>query len=76
MPRTDTEERTRSSEIDPDELWTARDVARWSKTSVSAVYKWSAGGILPSIKIGSLLRFNPNDVKAFFLSGGAEGPKA
>ncbi|HZZ86682.1 MAG TPA: helix-turn-helix domain-containing protein [Anaeromyxobacteraceae bacterium] len=55
---------------EPFGLWTAEDVARWAKTSRSWVYQHAAAGLIPCIKVGGLLRFEPQAVKKFFLSGG------
>lgn len=53
-----------------EKLWTAVDVARWASASRSWVYEHAASGVLPCLKIGGLLRFDPAEVKRFFLSGG------
>lgn len=53
-----------------DSLWTAADVAAWAKLSKSWVYQHAAAGVIPCLKIGGLLRFDPAVVKKFFLSGG------
>ena len=55
---------------EPYGLWTADDVVRWAQVSRSWVYQQAAAGVLPSLKVGGLLRFNPVEVKAFFLGQG------
>ena len=60
-----------ATEADDTTLWTADDVARFAKTSRSWVYQKSAAGLLPCLKVGGLLRFDPKAIKKFFLSGGA-----
>lgn len=50
-------------------LWTATDVAAFAKTSKSWVYQKAAAGLLPCLKLGGLLRFDPLAIKRFFLSG-------
>jgi excisionase family DNA binding protein len=46
-------------------LWTAADVARYLRSSLSFVYKVSEAGKLPCLRVGSLLRFDPEAVRAF-----------
>jgi hypothetical protein len=41
------------------------DVAGFLKSSTSYVYKQAATGILPSQRISSMLRFDPEMVRAF-----------
>lgn len=48
-----------------DQLWAVEDVARYLKVSRSWVYHRSESGELPSLKIGSLLRFDPQAIHAF-----------
>ena len=43
-----------------DDLWDANDVARYLKVSRSWVYHRAEAGLLPCIRIGSLLRFDPD----------------
>jgi len=45
-------------------LWSADDVAAYLRTSRSWVYKAAADGTLPSVRIGSVLRFLPASVEA------------
>jgi hypothetical protein len=46
-------------------LWDANDVARHLKASRSWVYQKAEAGILPSLRIGGLLRFDPVEIRAF-----------
>ena len=46
-------------------LWDALDVARYCKTSRSWVYQQAESGRLPHLRIGGLLRFDPERVRAF-----------
>ena len=48
-----------------DALWDARDVARYLKASRSWVYQKAEAGLLPSLRIGGLLRFEPEVVRAW-----------
>ena len=55
-------------------LWDARDVARYLKVSRSWVYQKAEAGLIPYLKVGGLVRFVPERIRAFaFGSGG--GPK-
>jgi len=49
----------------PDCLWDARDVARYLKASRSWVYQRAEAGLLPSLRMGGLLRFEPEAVRAW-----------
>lgn len=44
-------------------LWDARDVAAYLKASRSWVYQKAEDGTLPSLRIGGLLRFEPETVR-------------
>jgi excisionase family DNA binding protein len=46
-------------------LWNAQDVARFLKCSPSAVYRWAELGQIPCRRIGTLLRFKPEEVEAW-----------
>lgn len=50
---------------EPDTLWDANDVACYLKASRSWVYQKAESGILPALRIGGLLRFDPVAIKAF-----------
>jgi excisionase family DNA binding protein len=49
----------------PDSLWDARDVAAFLKVSRSWVYHRAEAGELPCLRVGGLLRFDPEAVRAF-----------
>jgi excisionase family DNA binding protein len=51
--------------METNELWTAEDVARFLKTSRSWVYQKTEAGILPYLRIGGLLRFEPKAIRAW-----------
>jgi excisionase family DNA binding protein len=55
-------------------LWDARDVARYLKVSRSWVYQKAEAGLLPYLKVGGLVRFVPERIRAFALGCGA-GPR-
>jgi len=48
-------------------LWDAKDVARYLKVSRSWVYHHAERGLLPCLRIGALLRFEPAKVQEFAL---------
>jgi hypothetical protein len=48
-----------------DQLWNANDVARYLKVSRSWVYHRADLGLLPSLHVGGLVRFDPHVVRAF-----------
>jgi excisionase family DNA binding protein len=54
-----------SSENDDQRLWDARDVARYFGASRSWVYHQAESGMLPHVRIGGLLRFHPDEIRAF-----------
>lgn len=49
----------------PDTLWDARDVAQYLKVSRSWVYHQAEAGLLPCLRLGGLLRFDPATIRAF-----------
>jgi excisionase family DNA binding protein len=46
-------------------LWTAEDVAAYLKASRSWVYQKAEAGVLPSLRVCGLLRFEPATVRQF-----------
>jgi excisionase family DNA binding protein len=56
-------------------LWDAGDVARYLKVSRSWVYHKAELGLLPCLRIGALLRFEPSKVREFALGRVAAGPQ-
>jgi excisionase family DNA binding protein len=52
-------------------LLTAKQVADSLSISVHTAYKWAENGKLPSIKIGYLLRFDPERIEQFIRKGAA-----
>ena len=48
-----------------DTLWDANDVASYLKASRSWVYQRAEAGLLPCLRIGGLLRFDPAVVQAW-----------
>ncbi len=62
-------ERRRASEA----LWTADEVAAFIKCSVSYVYKSAERGELPCVRVGRMLRFRPDAVRALVLGVDAQG---
>ena len=52
-------------------LWDAKDVAAFLKTSRSWVYQRAEARLIPSIKIGGLLRFEPRAIRRLVLGDGS-----
>jgi excisionase family DNA binding protein len=48
-----------------DRLWTANDVATFLRVSRSWVYHRAESGELPCLRIGALVRFEPEEIRAF-----------
>ena len=48
-----------------DTLWDARDVARYFRASRSWVYNQAEAGLLPYMRIGGFLRFDPKAIREF-----------
>jgi excisionase family DNA binding protein len=46
-------------------LWDAKDVARFLKVSRSWVYQKTEAGELPCLRVGGLVRFEPEAVRAW-----------
>lgn len=53
--------------------WDANDVAAYLKVSRSWVYQRADSGELPCVRIGALLRFDPDAIRAY---GRGERPQA
>ncbi len=50
----------RSSEIGAEALWTVREAAAFLRLGRNTVYEWAASGKLPSLRLGSRIRFLPS----------------
>lgn len=46
-------------------LWTVAEVAAYLRVSRSWVYHRAAAGLLPCLRIGALLRFEPDAIRAY-----------
>ena len=53
-----------TSDDESDTLWDAADVARYLKVSRSWVYHRAEAGLLPYLRVGALLRFEPAAIRA------------
>jgi excisionase family DNA binding protein len=51
--------------VDEAPLWNAKDVAEYLKASRSWVYHRAESGELPALRIGGLLRFHPDAIRAY-----------
>lgn len=49
-------------------LWTAVDLARFLKCSRSLVYQKAEAGLLPCLRLGGLLRFDPAEIRRWLAS--------
>jgi predicted DNA-binding transcriptional regulator AlpA len=47
-----------------DGLWDAKDVALYLKVSRSWVYHRAEAGLLPCLRVGGLLRFDPQAIRS------------
>jgi len=54
-------------------LWDAKDVAAYLKVSRSWVYHRAEAGLLPCVRIGSLLRFEPETIRRLAAGTAANG---
>ena len=55
-----------SEAVQPREnLWTVAEVAEYLRVSVSWVYLHAGMSDLPSLRVGGLLRFHPDAVRAY-----------
>ena len=50
-------------------LWDAEQVAAFLKIKTDTVYLWVKQGRLPKVKVGRLLRFNPDAIRALAADG-------
>ena len=54
----------RSYEINANEaLWTVREAAAFLRLGRNTVYEWAASGKLPSLRLGSRVRFLPSALR-------------
>lgn len=49
----------------PESLWDAKNVAAYLKVSRTWVYDHAEAGTLPAVRIGGLLRFHREEIRAF-----------
>ena len=57
-------------------LWTVADVATYLRVSRSWVYHRSAAGLLPCLRVGALIRFDPETIRAYAQSQGPQRTNA
>lgn len=53
-----------ASESKDETMWDAADVASFLKVDKETVYRWAKAGKLPSVRIGSALRFRPSEIRS------------
>jgi excisionase family DNA binding protein len=56
---------TPTSDWSSEPLWTVKEVAAYLKVSTAWVYMHAEDGTLPSVRIGGLRRFHPEDIRAY-----------
>jgi excisionase family DNA binding protein len=44
-------------------LWTVREAAEFLRLGRNTVYEWAASGKLPSLRLGSRIRFQPSALR-------------
>ena len=54
-------------------LWTVRDVMAFLQLGRNTVYDLATRGVLPSFRIGSLVRFDPAKIRAWLEQQAAPG---
>jgi excisionase family DNA binding protein len=57
-------------------LLTVSDLARILSVPKSSIYRWSAAGKIPTLKVGALIRFDVQEVKASIKSSQGGGHDA
>ena len=56
-----------------EELWSIQDVSRYLQIPVKTLYRWRGQGHGPKARrLGKHLRYNPEDVRVWFESRGAD----
>ena len=56
-------------------LWTVREAAEFLRLGRNTVYEWAASGKLPSLRLGSRIRFMPSAVRRWVeVRRGPEAP--
>jgi excisionase family DNA binding protein len=53
----------RSTEVSNEPLWTVREAAAFLRLGRNTVYDWAASGKLPSLRLGSRIRFQPSALR-------------
>jgi excisionase family DNA binding protein len=57
-------------------LWTVAEVAAYLRVSRSWLYHRSAAGLLPCLRVGALLRFDPDAIRAYAQGQGHQDTNA
>ena len=62
---------------DSEPLWTVREAAAFLRLGRNTVYEWAAAGKLPSLRLGSRVRFEPAALRRWLaVQRGPEAPVA
>ncbi len=59
---------------EPEGLWTVKEAAHFLRCSTSFVYKRAVRGELPCVRIGAMVRFNPDVIRALARGEAPERP--
>lgn len=54
-------------------LWSVKDVALYLRASKSWVYKAAEKKLIPSVRVGALLRFDPETIRDHFKNAAGVG---
>lgn len=54
-------------------LLTVKDVSAWLQVKPATVYGWAEQGTIPHLKLGRLLRFDPDEIEAWLRDHRREG---
>ncbi len=54
--------------MSPEPLWTVRDLAAFVKSTPDAVYRWVELGMVPCIRLGRSIRFDPAVIREWLAS--------
>jgi excisionase family DNA binding protein len=65
----------RARKAEPDTLWTIKETSAFIRMSASWLYKVVEAGTFPHVKLGSQVRFVPDQVRKFAASSAAQSIK-
>lgn len=53
--------------------WVARRLGLSEKSGKLTIYQWARAGKIPSVRLGNLVRFDPERIQAWLDAGGMAG---